>query len=84
MNYQDYALIFKGLSDSTRVEIVDLLKEGTMCGCKILEKFKITQPTLSYHMKALVECQLVTVKKEGVWNYYSINNKILSSLKEFL
>ena len=84
MKYQDYALIFKALSDTTRVEIIDMLKSGTMCGCKILEKFKITQPTLSYHMKSLVESGLVAVKKEGVWNYYSINDDVLESIKNFL
>lgn len=84
MTYTDYALCFKALSDETRLQIVEMLKSGTMCACKILECFSITQPTLSYHMKSLTDCGLVTVKKEGVWNYYSVNMELLSKLSTVL
>ncbi|MDD4291495.1 MAG: metalloregulator ArsR/SmtB family transcription factor [Clostridia bacterium] len=75
---------FKALGDETRLKVVEMLKGGTMCGCKILEKFQITQPTLSYHMKALVDCGLVTAKKEGVWNHYSLNVELMSELSNCL
>jgi ArsR family transcriptional regulator len=78
MDYNKYALIFKALGDETRIEIIDMLKDGEMCACKILEHFKITQPTLSYHMKMLVECNLVTIRKSGQWNLYSANKEILN------
>lgn len=84
MNYIDYAFIFKALSDQTRLEIVELLKNGSLCACKILEKFSITQPTLSYHMKTLVDCGLVNVEKVGIWNHYSLNNEVLLCVKTFL
>ena len=50
MNKIDVALICKALSDSNRLEIVQMLSEGEKCGCKLLERFEITQPTLSHPM----------------------------------
>ena len=41
------------------------MPDGEKCGCKILDKFDITQPTLSHHMKILVDCGLVNDRKEG-------------------
>ena len=51
--YQKNAGWFKALADPTRLEIVDMLSCGELCACKILERFQITQPTLSHHMKIL-------------------------------
>ena len=53
MDTRDMILICKALSDTNRLEIVQMLSYGEKCGCKILDKFDITQPTLSHHMKIL-------------------------------
>ena len=50
----DEVLICKALGDPNRMEIVKMLSDQEKCGCKLLEKFDITQPTLSHHMKILV------------------------------
>lgn len=81
-SYCDYALLMKALGDETRIRILDMLAEGELCACKILEEFKITQPTLSYHMKTLCECGLVDGRRDGVWMKYSINKSALGSLKK--
>ena len=65
MELTNVALICKALGDSNRLEIVQMLSDGEKCGCRLLEKFEITQPTLSHHMKILVECGLVNDRKEG-------------------
>ena len=70
--YGKYAEIYKALSDINRLMIVDMLTDGELCACKILEKFDITQPTLSHHMKTLCACGLVKGRKQGKWTYYSI------------
>ncbi len=80
-NYGEYALFMKALADETRVKIFDMLSEGELCACKILEDFNITQPTLSYHMKILCDSGLVVGRRDGVWMKYSINKKGLSTLK---
>ena len=55
----------QGFGRSNRLEIVQMLSDGEKCGCKLLERFEITQPTLSHHMKILVGCGLVNDRKEG-------------------
>lgn len=84
MNTIDVALICKALGDSNRLQIVQMLSDGEKCGCKLLEKFEITQPTLSHHMKILCECGLVVSRKEGKWSYYSLNCETLNEFKKFI
>ena len=68
--YVEKAEIFKVLSDSNRLQIIDMLSCGEMCVCKILEKFNITQPTLSHHLKVLSDSGIVTSRKEANWMYH--------------
>ena len=82
--YKDYAQFFKALSDPNRLMIVDMLSCGELCACVILEKFQITQPTLSHHMKTLCDCKLVSGRKEGKWTYYSLNDETVTPLRAFL
>lgn len=84
MNTMDVALICKALGDSNRLQIVQMLSEGEKCGCKLLEAFEITQPTLSHHMRILTECGLVDARKDGKWSYYSLNSETLKAYKQFI
>lgn len=84
MNMIDVALICKALGDSNRLQIIQMLSDGEKCGCKLLEKFEITQPTLSHHMKILCECGLVDTRKEGKWSHYSLNCETLNGFKQFI
>ena len=81
--YGEYALIFKALSDSTRLEILEMIKDKELCACHILKKFNITQPTLSYHMKILKDVGLINCKKNGSWMHYSLNEKTIIELESF-
>ncbi|MGG7177195.1 ArsR/SmtB family transcription factor [Clostridium paraputrificum] len=72
-NYDSNVKIFKALSDSNRLKIVDILSCGEKCACDVLEYFDFTQPTLSHHMKVLIDCGIVESRKEGLWSYYSLN-----------
>ena len=83
-SYMDNTLMFKALSDTNRLMIVDMLSCGELCGCSILKKFNITQPTLSHHMKILCDCGLVIGRKEGKWTYYTLNEQIIQKFKDFL
>ena len=84
MNNSDFVLVFKALADETRLSIVKLLTCGELCGCKILENFNITQPTLSYHMKALCDSGLVEGRRDGAWMRYSLNNEVFESVRSLL
>ena len=84
METRDMILICKALSDTNRLEIVQMLSDGEKCGCKILDKFDITQPTLSHHMKILVDCGLVNDCKEGKWHHCSLNKKVIREASSFI
>ena len=81
MEAKDMILICKALSDTNRLEIVQMLSDGEKCGCKILDKFNITQPTLSHHMKILVNCGIGKVGNErrmqkAEYRYYEISQDL--------
>jgi ArsR family transcriptional regulator, arsenate/arsenite/antimonite-responsive transcriptional repressor len=80
----DKAAVIKALSEGTRLEIMQMLSGGEMCACKILEKFRITQPTLSYHMRILTECGIVAARRDGAWMHYSLNDECIKELISFL
>ena len=82
--YHENVIILKALADTNRLSIVDMLSCGELCACEILEKFTITQPTLSHHMKILCDCRLVHGRKDGKWTYYALNEKVLQNFREFI
>lgn len=82
--YDENTMIFKALSDTNRIKIVEMLSYGEICACTILEKLNITQPTLSHHMKRLEESKLVYVRKDGLWSYYSLNKKQFANILTYL
>lgn len=84
LNYDDNAKIIKALSDGSRLKIIDILSCGEKCACDILEHFEFTQPTLSHHMKVLMDCGLVESRKDGLWSYYSLNSSNCNKLILFL
>lgn len=86
MNYThiEHVQLFKALADETRLKIIELLSNGEMCACELLENFKITQPTLSYHMKLLCDSGLVKGRREGAWMYYSNNSLTLADISDYL
>ena len=84
MDYTGKSLLFKALGDPTRLEIIDMISGGELCACKILERFDITQPSLSHHMKILCDCDLVTGRKEGKWTYYSLDEKAVQGFQRLL
>lgn len=84
MNIVDIATMCKALGDCNRLQIVQMLSDGEKCGCKLLEAFDITQPTLSHHMKILCDCGLVNDKKVGKWHHYSINDEVWREFSDFI
>ena len=73
IDYEENARVLKVLADANRLKIIDILSCGERCACDILEHFEFTQPTLSHHMKVLMDAELVHMRKDGIWNHYSLN-----------
>lgn len=71
--------VFKALADDNRLEIIELLMNGELCACELLEQLRIGQSTLSHHMRILCEAGLVDSRKQGKWMYYSLS--VQGSLK---
>jgi len=77
-------LVFRALASKPRREIIRLLATGggedageccsasEVCACVFAEKLGIGAPTVSHHMKALIEAGLVTAEKRGLWVYYRL------------
>lgn len=83
-SYAEFVPVIKALSDETRLKIIDMLSCGEMCACDILEKFSISQSTLSHHMKTLVESGLVNGVRDGAWMRYTLNKERTDSVLLFL
>lgn len=64
------ALLFKALSDPTRLRLLGLLAEGEVCVCFLCEALKLVQPTVSRHLAYLKRAGLVTARREGQWSHY--------------
>ena len=72
--------IFKALGDSNRVAIMDLIKDCEMSAGQILDEIKMSQSTLSHHMKILCDSGIVNARKESRWVYYSINSEVVNQI----
>ena len=82
--YLDTAKILKAISDPKRLRIVDMLSCGELCGCKILEAFHITQPTLSHDIKVLIDAGIVHDRREGKKTLYSLDRDRLAAFQATL
>jgi len=74
--------LFKALSDETRIDIIKrLLKNEKGISCQdLLEKFSLSQPTLSHHFNKLTDANILKVQKKGASHFYSINQTYLKNL----
>lgn len=74
---------FKALADSNRLRILSIVSsspEAETCVCDLSEPLGLGQPTVSHHLKVLVEAGLLNREKRGVWAYYSLIPGALDSL----
>ena len=78
---ENLELIFKALSDPIRLQILKkLYSEESVCVCKLVDMFDISQSILSYHLKMLLSVNLISKTSLGKWNYYSVNKDSISRI----
>jgi len=70
----DLVMIFKALSDETRLRIIKLLAQGELCVCDITAALDMVQPKVSFHLSALKEAGLIKDRKSGKWIHYSLSD----------
>ncbi|MUL37143.1 ArsR/SmtB family transcription factor [Gloeocapsopsis dulcis] len=75
---------FHALSDSLRVNVIELLRDRELCVCELCDVLGVTQSKLSFHLKTLKEAGLVRSRQEGRWIYYSLNLPQFVILEQYL
>jgi len=73
---------FHALSDETRLQLLELLRDGEQCVCDLTDALDAAQSRLSFHLKTLKDAGLVTDRKQGRWVYYALNPEALDGLAE--
>nr|WP_240613668.1 metalloregulator ArsR/SmtB family transcription factor [Pueribacillus theae] len=72
--FEYYAHTFKALADPKRLKLMnELCIRGQVCVCDLTEIMGMPQPKLSYHLKILMDSNLIKQEKKGTWNYYELN-----------
>ena len=71
---------FKAVGDPTRRDILDMLKEQDLTAGEIADAFRMTKPSISYHLDLLKQADLVTAEKNGQYINYSLNTSVLDEV----
>jgi ArsR family transcriptional regulator, arsenate/arsenite/antimonite-responsive transcriptional repressor len=76
------AELFKALGDPSRVRIVNTLATAAepVCVCNLIEPLGLSQPTVSHHMKKLLDAGLVEREQRGKWAYFSLKRDAVETL----
>src|SRR3954467_8762846 len=86
-------LIFKALGDPLRVRILEFLRrpdaeccsvEDRVCACDLEGLLGLSQPTVSHHMKLLIQAGLVAAEKCGRWVYYRVDRPAFAAAVAYL
>src|SRR6478735_7852213 len=83
----DLARTLKAIADPARLRLLSMIaahEGGEACVCDLTEPLGLSQPTVSHHLKVLVEAGLVTRDKRGVWAYFTLVPGALDSLADVL
>jgi DNA-binding transcriptional ArsR family regulator len=75
---------FKALSDPTRREILNLLKQGSMTAGQIVEHFDTTGATISHHLNILRQAGLIEDRKSGKYIYYELNTTVFQEVLSWM
>lgn len=78
------AALFHALSDPIRIDVVNQLLGGDRCVCELTEDLEMAQSRLSWHLKTLVDAGIISSRREGRWNYYSVNPETIEEAREVL
>ena len=77
------AELFKALADPARVRIVNVLATSDgepVCVCHLVEPLGLAQPTVSHHMKRLLDAGLVEREQRGKWAYFLLKSEAAQKL----
>lgn len=80
---QRVVVLLKALGDGTRLEVFRLIagQENGICVCDIVDRFDVSQPTISHHLKVLRDAGLITVSRRGNWAFYAVDSSTLNLIR---
>lgn len=78
------AKYFKALSDKNRLILLEQMLKGETCGCTLINKVEITQPTMTYHLNILEDAGIITSYKEGVWRKLKVQADVIDDMIDYL
>jgi ArsR family transcriptional regulator, arsenate/arsenite/antimonite-responsive transcriptional repressor len=79
--FEDYELKFKAIADKKRLQIMNILtQKGAMCVCDLAPIIDMAQSKLSYHLKILLDANIIKKDTKGTWSYYELNQEELNRL----
>lgn len=81
------AKAFKALADPARVRIVSIVAnhvDQEACVCDLQDALELSQPTVSHHLKVLVEAGFLSRSKRGTWAYYALVPGALDDISKAL
>jgi ArsR family transcriptional regulator len=80
------ARVLKALADPARLQLVSRIasSRGEVCACDLNDVVGLAQPTVSHHLKVLVDAGIVAREKRGVWVYYTVVPGALGALAGLL
>ncbi len=84
---ESLAAALKVLADPTRLRLISLIQagqDGEACVCHLTEPVGLSQPTISHHLKVLVEAGLVEREQRGRWAYFRVLPEPLAALRALL
>jgi ArsR family transcriptional regulator, arsenate/arsenite/antimonite-responsive transcriptional repressor len=84
---EELADVLKAVADPTRLQLLSLVGaagEGEACVCDLTEPLGLTQPTISHHLKVLVDAGLLTRDRRGSWAYFRLVRDRFDELRTLL
>lgn len=79
--------MLKAVADPTRLQLISLIKaapNGEACVCDLTEPLGLRQPTVSHHLKVLVDAGLLSRERRATWMWYALIPGALDSLSQLL
>ena len=76
--------VFKALNDSTRRQILDMLKEQDLTAGEIANAFNISKPSISHHLDLLKQADLISATREGQFLRYSLDTTVLQDALQWI
>jgi ArsR family transcriptional regulator len=84
---QRLAQALKAVADPARLRLLSLIQaqpDGEACVCHLTESLGLSQPTVSHHLKVLLQAGLVEREQRGSWAYYRVTPEPLAALRDVL